>query len=129
PMEKKEIDSSDLQPNAASKHASLTASVQLDSKVSEVHLENTGSLPLHQIQITSQGRSLGKISMLDRQEKKVLAVSGSPQDIAVQALDPDDHLLSAQVKYESLPEAGSTEDPTTESMPLKTKSVPSSSIS
>ena len=132
PMEKKEIDSNDLQPNAASKHASLTASVQLDSKVSEVHLENTGSLPLHQIQITSQGRSLGKISMLDRQEKKVLAVSGPPQDIAVQALDPDDHLLSAQVKYESLPEAGSTrstEDPTTESMPLKTKSVPSSSIS
>ena len=128
-MERKEIDSSDLRPDAASKDASLNALVRLDSKVSEVHLENTGSLPLHQIQIIGQGRSLGKISMLDRQEKKVLAVTGSPQDIAVQALDPDDRLLSAQVKYQSLPEAESTEDPMTESMSLKTKSVPSSGIS
>ncbi|MDD1759373.1 MAG: hypothetical protein LUQ44_02090, partial [Methanothrix sp.] len=127
-MEKKEIDSSDLWPNTASKDASLTALVQLDQKVSEVHLENTGSLPLHQIQITSQGRSLGKISMLDCQEKKVLAVSGSPQDIAVEALDPDDHLLSAQVKYEPPPGAGRTEDTRTESISLKTKSAPSSSI-
>ena len=128
-MERKEIDSSDLRPDAASKDASLNALVRLDSKVSEVHLENTGSLPLHQIQIIGQGRSLGKISMLDRQEKKVLAVTGSPQDIAVQALDPNDCLLSAQVKYQSLPEAESTEDPMTESMSLKTKSVPSSGIS
>ena len=128
-MEENEIDARDLRPDSASKDASLTALVQLDPETAEVHLENTGSLPLHQIQITSQGRSLGKISLLDRQEKKVLAVSGPTQDIAVEALDPDDHLLNAQVKYESLPEAGRTEDPGAESMPLKTKSVPSSSIS
>jgi len=128
-MEKKEIDVSDLQPNAASKHASLTASVQLDPKVSEVHLENTGSLPLHQIQITSQGRSLGKISMLDRQEKKVLAVSGSPQDIAVEALDQNDLLVRAEVEYKSTPEGIGHTDPRQESTTLRTKSVPSSSIS
>ncbi|NTV76642.1 MAG: hypothetical protein HGA68_01385, partial [Methanothrix sp.] len=87
-IERNEIHASDHLPNAASRDASITASVHLEPEMSEVHLENTGSLPLNQIQITSKGRSLGKISMLDSREKKVLAVSGSPREITVNALDP-----------------------------------------
>ena len=125
-MEDNEITARNPSPNAARNDASLTVLVKLDQEMSEVHLENTGSLPLHQIQITSRGRSLGKISMLDRQEKKVLAVSGSPQDIAVLALDQDALPVRAKVEYQSAPVRSSH---IREGSALSTKSVPSSRTS
>ncbi len=128
-IERNEIHASDHLPNAASRDASITASVHLEPEMSEVHLENTGSLPLNQIQITSKGRSLGKISMLDSREKKVLAVSGSPQEITVDALDPDGLPVRANVEYKSTPEKGSHVKSKTADETLSTKSAPATESS
>jgi hypothetical protein len=93
--------------------------------MSQVYLENTGSAKLHEVQIVGAGRSLGILSQLVCGEKKVLAVSGSPQDLRVMALDPSQGEVLARVQY--IPSEAS-EGPTTsisEDMLLSTKSVPS----
>jgi hypothetical protein len=67
--------------------------------MSQVYLENTGSLELHQVQIVGGGRSLGILSELVCGEKKVLAVSGSPEELQVSALDPTDGEVLARIQY------------------------------
>lgn len=75
------------------------ATVHLLPEISQVYLENTGSLELHQVQIMSGGKSLGILSELICGEKKVLAVSGSPEDLQASALDPADGKVTARVQY------------------------------
>jgi hypothetical protein len=92
--------------------------------MSQVYLENTGSVELHEVQIVSAGRSLGILSQLVCGEKKVLAVSGSPSDLQVTALDPSESEVLARVQY--IPSEVS-ENPTTsvsERTVLSTKSAP-----
>jgi hypothetical protein len=92
--------------------------------MSQVYLENTGSLELHEVQIVGAGRSLGILSQLVCGEKKVLAVSGSPSDLRVTALDPSESEVLARVQY--IPSEAS-ENPTTsvsEDTVLSTKSAP-----
>jgi hypothetical protein len=104
--------------------ASLLATVRQSPEMSQVYLENTGSVELHEVQIISAGRSLGILSQLVCGEKKVLAVSGSPSDLRVMALDPSESEVLARVHY--IPSEAS-ENPTTsvsERTVLSTKSVP-----
>ncbi|MGB5100539.1 MAG: hypothetical protein WBN94_08085 [Methanothrix sp.] len=67
--------------------------------MSQVYLENSGALQLHQVQIVGGGRSLGVLSELVCGEKKVLAVSGSPEELQVSALDPSQGVVLARVQY------------------------------
>ena len=83
----------------ASKSASLLATVHLLPEISQVYLENTGPIELHQVQIVGGGRSLGILSELICGEKKVLAVSGTPEDLQVSALDPSGGEVFARVQY------------------------------
>jgi len=111
----KETNRSALQ-NVASQNASLLATVHLLPEMSQVYLENTGSLKLHQVQIVGGGRSLGILSELVCGEKKVLAVSGSPEELQVSALDPTDGEVLARVQYISpaASEAPASEAPASE---------------
>ena len=104
--------------------ASLLATVRQSPEMSQVYLENTGSVELHEVQIVGAGRSLGILSELVCGEKKVLAVSGSPKELRVMALDPSQGEVLARVQY--IPSEVS-EDPTTsvsEDVVLSTKAVP-----
>jgi len=112
-------------PDLPSDEASLLATVRQSPEMSQVYLENTGSVELHEVQIVGAGRSLGILSQLVCGEKKVLAVSGSPSDLRVKALDPSESEVLARVQY--IPSEVS-EKPTTsvsEETVLSTKSVPS----
>jgi len=83
----------------ASNESSLLATVHLSPEMSQVYLENTGSSKLHQVQIVGGGRSLGILSELVCGERKVLAVSGSPEELRVSALDPTEGEVLARVQY------------------------------
>ncbi|MGV8174295.1 MAG: hypothetical protein ACP5OU_01185 [Methanothrix sp.] len=85
--------------DAAGNDPELLATVHIDKGLCQVHLENNGSSPLHQVRVMGQGRTLGIISLLDCDEKKILALSGSPNDIEVEALDNDGNKVSARAKY------------------------------
>lgn len=111
----------DLPQSLASSSASISATVYLDAATSKVYLENTGALELHQLQISGMGRTLGRLSGLNCGEKKVLALTGSPQDLVVTALDPDDGTVSARVEYIS--PAKSTAPEASEDEVLSTKST------
>ncbi len=89
--------------DAARNDPKLLATVRLDKELCQVHLENNGSSPLHQVRVMGQGRTLGIISLLDCDEKKILALSGSPNDIEVEALDNDGNKVFAKAKYLSDP--------------------------
>jgi len=111
------------QPNSEN-IASLLATVRQSPEMSQVYLENTGSVELHEVQIVGAGRSLGILSQLVCGEKKVLAVSGSPSDLQVTALDPSESEVLARVQY--IPSEVS-ENPITsvsERTVLSTKSAP-----
>ncbi|MCX6676624.1 MAG: hypothetical protein NTU95_01590 [Methanothrix sp.] len=115
--------------NVASKSASLLATVHLLPEITQVYLENTGSLELHQVQIVGGGRSLGILSELVSGEKKVLAVSGSPEEMQVSALDPSGGEVLARVQYISpaASETSASEDlksPIPEEEVLSTKAAP-----
>lgn len=75
------------------------ATVHLLPEMSQVYLENTGSLELHQVKIVGGGRSLGILSELICGEKKVLAVSGSPEELQVSAFDPTERKVLARIQY------------------------------
>ena len=117
-------DSNALQ-NVASNGASLLATVQQSPEMSQVYLENTGSVELHQVQIVGGGRSLGILSELVCGERKVLAVSGSPEELRVSALDPSQGTVQARVQY--IPSATSNDitSPVSSEEVLSTKSAPS----
>ncbi|MEI8004136.1 MAG: hypothetical protein WCG94_07335, partial [Methanothrix sp.] len=94
--------------------------------MSQVYLENTGSLELHQVQIVGGGRSLGILSQLICGEEKVLAVSGFAEGLRVSALDPSGRMVQARIQYTS---RGASEAPTSiipGEKVLKTKAAPSS---
>ncbi|MBN1235597.1 MAG: hypothetical protein JW999_06040, partial [Methanotrichaceae archaeon] len=95
------LDLNALEPvqSVASKSASLLATVHMLPEMSQVYLENTGSLELHHVQIVGGGKSLGILSELISGEKKVLAVTGSPDDLQVSALDPTDGEVLARIQY------------------------------
>jgi hypothetical protein len=116
-------DSNALQ-NAASNGASLLATVQQSPEMSQVYLENTGSVELHQVQIVGGGRSLGILSELVCGERKVLAVSGSPEELRVSALDPSQGTVQARIQY--IPPATSNDitSPVSSEEVLSTKSAP-----
>lgn len=117
------VNSNSLQ-DLSSNEASLLATVRESPEMSQVYLENTGPVELHEVQIVDAGRSLGILSQLVCGEKKVLAVSGSPSDLRVMALDPSESEVLARVQY--IPSEVS-ENPTTsvsEETVLSTKSVP-----
>ena len=97
--ETKNSNASEPVQNVASKGASLLATVYLLPEISQVYLENTGSTELHHVQIVGGGRSLGILSELICGEKKVLAVSGSPEELQVSALDPTEGKVLARVQY------------------------------
>ena len=111
--------------NFSSNGASLLATVRQSPEMSQVYLENTGSLELHQVQIAGGGRSLGILSELVCGEKKVLAVSGSPEELQVSALDPSQSVVQARIQY--IPPAESEECASAISGEevLSTKSAPS----
>ncbi len=122
PSSKNIADNNSLQ-DLSSNGASLLATVRQSPEMSQVYLENTGSLDLHQVQIVGRARSLGTLSELVCGEKKVLAVSGSPEELQVSALDPSQGKVLARVQY--IPEV--SEDPTTsvsQEVVLSTKAVP-----
>jgi len=104
---------------------SLLATVRLSPEMSQVYLENTGSVELHEVQIVGAGRSLGTLSELVCGEKKVLAVSGSPQELRVLALDPSDNEILARVQYIPSEVSEDTITSVSEDVVLSTKSVPS----
>ena len=79
--------------------ASLLATVRVMSDLSEVCLENTGPDDLHNVVVAAGGRTLGTISELVPGEKKVLALAGGQQDLAVSAQDPDGRRVIARVQY------------------------------
>ncbi|MDD4448950.1 MAG: hypothetical protein PHN61_14900, partial [Methanothrix sp.] len=117
------VNSNSLQ-DLSSNEASLLATVRESPEMSQVYLENTGLVELHEVQIVGAGRSLGILSQLVCGEKKVLAVSGSPSDLRVTALDPSESEVLARVQY--IPSEAS-ENPTTsvsEETVLSTKSAP-----
>ena len=89
----------DVVQNAATSRASLLATVHILPDITQVYLENTGPLELHHVQITDGEKSLGILSALACGEKKVLAVSGSPRDLQVNALDPSERKISGRVQY------------------------------
>jgi hypothetical protein len=89
----------DVVQNAATSRASLLATVHILPDITQVYLENTGPLELHHVQITDGEKSLGILSALACCEKKVLAVSGSPRDLQVNALDPSERKISGRVQY------------------------------
>ncbi|MDQ1262141.1 MAG: hypothetical protein QG575_1322, partial [Euryarchaeota archaeon] len=115
-------DSNSLQ-DLPSNGASLLATVRQSPEMSQVYLENTGSLELHHVQIVGGGRPLGILSELVCGEKKVLAVSGSPKELRVSALNPSQGEVLARIQY--IPEV--SEGPTTsisQEVVLNTKAVP-----
>ena len=118
----KEKETKDLPQSLASSSSSILATVYLDAATSKVYLENTGALELHQVQISGKGRTLGRLSGLSCGEKKVLALTGSSQDLEVTALDPDDAVVSARVEYIS--PAKSAAPAASEDAVLSTKSAP-----
>lgn len=118
-------DGSGLCQDAAANNAGLLATVHLDKEFCQVHLENAGSSPLHQVHVKGAGRSLGIISLLDCNEKKILALSGSPKDIEVEALDPDGTMVSARVEYVSGVGVSTGSDSDRDTL-LSTKSAPPS---
>ncbi|MDD1760982.1 MAG: hypothetical protein LUQ59_02005 [Methanothrix sp.] len=118
----KENATMDSPQSLASSSSSILATVYLDATTSKVYLENTGALELHQIQISGKGRTLGRLSGLSCGEKKVLALTGSSQDLEVTALDPDDAIVSARVQYIS--PAKSATPAASEDVVLSTKSAP-----
>ena len=109
--------------NAATKGACLLATVHLLPEISQIYLENTGSLELHQVQIVGAGRSLGILSELICGEKKVLAVSGDPEDLQVSALDPSDAKVLARVQYIPLAASESPASPISGKEVLSTKAA------
>jgi len=100
------------------------ATVQQSPEMSQVYLENTGSLELHQVQIVGGGRSLGILSELVCGEKKVLAVSGSPKELRVSALDPSQGEVLARIQYISADASEDITSPISEEEVLSTKSAP-----
>jgi hypothetical protein len=118
-----EMNSNALQ-NVASNGASLLATVQQSPEMSQVYLENTGSLELHQVKIVGGGRSLGILSELVCGEKKVLAVSGSPKELRVSALDPSQGEVLARIQYISADASEDMTSPISEEEVLSTKSAP-----
>ena len=115
----------DSQQSLASSSSSILATVYLDAATSKVYLENSGALELHQVQISGKGRTLGRLSGLNCGEKKVLALTGSSQDLEVTALDPDDAVVSARVEYVS--PGKSAASAASEDVVLSTKSAPAQS--
>lgn len=105
-------------------NASLLATVRQSPEMSQVYLENTGALELHQVQIVGGGRSLGILSELVCGEKKVLAVSGSPEELQVSALDPSQGVVLARVQYISPDASLAPTSPISGEEVLNTKSVP-----
>ncbi|MDD4652536.1 MAG: hypothetical protein PHQ34_09930, partial [Methanothrix sp.] len=77
---------SSLLPDTSSGSGSLLATVQESPEISQVYLENTGQMELHEVKIADSERSLGVLSELACGEKKVLAVSGIPENLRVIAL-------------------------------------------
>ncbi|MCX6679289.1 MAG: hypothetical protein NTX42_02830 [Methanothrix sp.] len=110
--------------NVASNGASLLATVRQSPEMSQVYLENTGSLKLHQVQIVGGGRSLGILSELVCGEKKVLAVSGYPEELRVSALDPSQGMVQARVQYISPVASKDITSPVSSEEVLSTKSAP-----
>jgi hypothetical protein len=102
--------------------ASLLATVRQSPEMSQVYLENTGSLELHQVQIIGGGRSLGILSELVCGEKKVLAVSGSREELQVSALDPSHSVVQARIQY--IPPDASEASASAGDEVLSTKSAP-----
>jgi hypothetical protein len=117
----------DSQQSVASSSGSILATVHLDYETSQVYLENTGSVQLHQLQIKGMGRTFGRLSGLDCGEKKILAVSGSPQDLEVSALDPDGRTVSAKIEYVTPVNSKTLPSPASEDVMLSTKSAPDTS--
>ncbi|MHB8117348.1 MAG: COG1361 family protein [Methanothrix sp.] len=119
-----ETKNSNALQNVASKSASLLATVHLLPEMSQVYLENTGTLELHQVQIVGGGRSLGILSELVCGEKKVLAVSGSPEELQVSALDPTDGEVLARIQYISPAASETPTAPVSREEVLSTKAAP-----
>ena len=85
----------------ASSGASLVASVNSSPNISQVYLENTGTLKLRQVKVQSDGKTLGLLSELVPGEKKVLAISGPLNGIQVSAFDPSEKQIVGQVQRNS----------------------------
>lgn len=100
------------------------ATVHVLPEMSQVYLENTGPLELHHVQIVGEGKSLGILSELVSGEKKVLAVSGSPNDLQVSALDPSEEEVLARVQYISPTTSEAPSGPISREEVLSTKAAP-----
>jgi hypothetical protein len=106
---------------------SLLATVQQSPEISQVYLENTGEAELHEVKIVDSERSLGVLSELACGEKKVLAVSGIPENLRVFALDPSNNKVQGRVQYIPLDATDAIEKTTlivSNDMRLETKSAP-----
>jgi hypothetical protein len=110
--------------NENSSTASLLATVQQSPEMSQVYLENIGSQELHRVQIVGGGRSLGILSELVCGEKKVLAVSGTPVELQVSALDPSDVEVLARIQYLPPAASGASKSPDSKEGVLSIKSAP-----
>ncbi len=113
--------------DASTGSGSLLATVRQSPEISQVYLENTGEEELHEVKIVDSERSLGVLSELACGEKKVLAVSGSPENLLVIALDPSNKKVQGRVQYVPLdaPDASAKTTPiVSNDVRLETKSAP-----
>ncbi len=104
----------------ASSDVSLLALVNSSPDLSQVYLENTGTIRLHQVEVLGGGKALGTLSDLVPGEKKVLAVNGPTARVTVSALDPTGLEILGQVKYNST----KTPETVSKDVMLNTKAVP-----
>ncbi len=104
----------------ASSDASLLATVNSGTTFSQVYLENTGTLKLHQVSVRNGEKALGTLSELVPGEKKVLAVSGPTERITVSALDQSGQEIQGLVHYNST----KANDAAPADVMLSTKAVP-----
>jgi uncharacterized membrane protein len=83
--------------NVTSFDPGLLATVNPQSVVTQVQLENTGKVPLSRIKVSADGRTLGILSQLSSGEKKILAAGGPVVDVSVTAIDPNGREVQGEV--------------------------------
>lgn len=85
--------------NVTSFDPGLSATVNPQSEVTQIQLENTGKVPLSRIKVSADGRTLGILSQLSTGEKKILAAGGPVEDVSVTAIDPSGREVRGEVLH------------------------------
>jgi hypothetical protein len=87
--------------NVTSYDPGLSATVKPLSEVTQIQLENSGTVHLSRIKVSADERTLGILSQLSPGEKKILAAGGPVEDVSVTALDPSNREVRGEVLYQA----------------------------